>query len=176
MVVDGNHENFDIINSLPEQEMFGSKVGVIKNSIFHLKRGQIYNIDGQTFLAMGGAVSIDKDSRLIREARGENKQWWAEELWTKAEEDYCLDKLDEYEWNVDYVISHTVSYSIITNMFPEFSNDAIKVNDPVANFFNHLITDGGLKFKHWYFGHFHEDRGFDKYTCSYNNIHKIKEK
>ena len=57
--IDGNHENFDLLQQYPEQDMFGGKVGVIRNNIIHLKRGYVYTIEGKTIYTMGGGISID---------------------------------------------------------------------------------------------------------------------
>ena len=40
-------------------------------------------------------------------------------------------------------------------------------------FFSELITDRGIEFKGWYFGHYHEDTDFDKFHCLYNRIVEI---
>ena len=64
LFVDGNHENFDILNALPEVEMFGNVVGKVSDSIYHLKRGRVYTIDGKKIFTMGGAYSHDKEYRV----------------------------------------------------------------------------------------------------------------
>ena len=46
LFVDGNHENFDRIDQLKTKEMFGGKVGIVNESIFHLRRGEVYIING----------------------------------------------------------------------------------------------------------------------------------
>lgn len=57
--VDGNHENFSRLNSLPTTIWHGGKVHQIRENIFHLMRGEIFNIDGQKFFVFGGARSHD---------------------------------------------------------------------------------------------------------------------
>ncbi len=39
LFVDGNHENFDILNSYPVTEWIGGKVHMIKPDVIHLMRG-----------------------------------------------------------------------------------------------------------------------------------------
>ena len=46
LAVDGNHDNFTYLNSCPKIEMFGSEVGVIKDNVYRLLSGNIYNIEG----------------------------------------------------------------------------------------------------------------------------------
>ena len=42
LFVDGNHENFDRLNSYPIEVWNGGKVHKIKSSIIHLMRGQVF--------------------------------------------------------------------------------------------------------------------------------------
>lgn len=49
LFVDGNHENFDALNAYPEEIWCGGKVHRLSNSVFHLKRGQVYTIENRIF-------------------------------------------------------------------------------------------------------------------------------
>ena len=73
LFVDGNHENFDLLNSYPIEVWNGGKVHRISENIFHLMRGQVFEIDGYKFLTFGGALSFDRNRRV------EGKTWWAQE-------------------------------------------------------------------------------------------------
>ena len=101
--IDGNHENFELLNTFQVQEWKGGKVHFINDSVIHLMRGQVFTIDGLKFFTMGGASSIDKQFRV------EGKSWWKEEIPSKEEFDEALDNLDKHKWEVDYVITHTIS-------------------------------------------------------------------
>lgn len=46
---DGNHENFDLLNSYPIEEWHGGKIHRINDSVIHLMRGQVYDIAGKNF-------------------------------------------------------------------------------------------------------------------------------
>lgn len=50
LFVSGNHENFDCLQLYPERTWHGGKVNVIRPSILHLKRGEIFEIAGKNFL------------------------------------------------------------------------------------------------------------------------------
>lgn len=63
LFIDGNHENFDKMNSYPVTIWNGGKVHIIENNIIHLMRGQVFDIDGTTFFTFGGAASIDRNIR-----------------------------------------------------------------------------------------------------------------
>ena len=58
--VDGNHENFEMLNNMPLVEYKGALMHQIDKHIFHVLRGEIMTLGGKTFLCVGGAVSIDK--------------------------------------------------------------------------------------------------------------------
>lgn len=173
LVTLGNHENYDIIETLPKVEMFGDVVRKLNNQIYIFERGHVYTIENKKILSLSGAKSIDKNWRLSIQSEKTGKLWWEQELWTTSEQNHCLDILDRHNWTVDYVISHTAPEKMIYAMF----NDIIKYgfdSDPTGRFFDHIL-DKPLNFKSWWFGHWHEDRKYNDYfICSYHNIHKVE--
>lgn len=52
--ISGNHDNYDILYSLPVSEWHGGKVNFIRPSVIHLMRGEVYSIEGKTFFVFGG--------------------------------------------------------------------------------------------------------------------------
>jgi len=60
LFVDGNHENFDWLNSLPVESWHGGRVHRVAENILHLMRGEVFEIGGNTFFTLGGAVSHDR--------------------------------------------------------------------------------------------------------------------
>ena len=79
LAVMGNHDNYDMIEKLPEVEMFGSTVLKVSYNVFYLKRGKIYTIEDKRFLVLGGALSDDKDWRKPHES------WWEQEEWSEVD-------------------------------------------------------------------------------------------
>ena len=163
LFVDGNHENFNLLNEYPVTEWGGGKVHFINDSVIHLMRGQVYTINKLKFFTMGGATSIDKENRV------ENKSWWKEELPSDLEFIEAIKNLDKHCWKVDYVISHTTSNRIVDYMgYRKEDND-------LNSFFSMLEKE--LEYKHWYFGHFHRNWEIDnKNTVLYNRIVKLENK
>ena len=100
LAVMGNHDNYDLIEKLPEVEMFGAKVLKVSDNVFYLKRGEVYIIEDKRFLVLGGAMSDDKAWRKAHES------WWEQEEWSEEEKETCLAKIKENN-NFDYVLSHT---------------------------------------------------------------------
>ena len=58
LFIDGNHENFDVLNQYPEETWHGGKVHRIRSNIFHLMRGEVFDIEGKSFFTFGGASSM----------------------------------------------------------------------------------------------------------------------
>lgn len=155
--VDGNHENFDILYQFALIEMFGGYVREIAPSIYHLDRGQVLTIDGKKIFCMGGARSIDKAYRK------EHISWWKEEIPTMEEMEKGIMALDQCGWDVDYVITHCAPRTVQTMISSSYEND------PMVSYLERIRTD--LKFKKWYFGHYHIDRVIDdQFIALYNQV------
>lgn len=157
LFIDGNHENHWRLDNLPKEDMFGGQVGVVSKSIYHLKRGYVYNIEGKRIFTFGGALSTDKIYRR------ENVSWWERELQSREEEDFAMDNLRSNNWGVDYVLTHAAPSSIVDKI-----GYTIRINDPVAKFLEHLKDR--VSCKSWHFGHYHVEECIDdKYFCHYNS-------
>jgi hypothetical protein len=166
LFVCGNHENFNLLNNLPQVKMFEGVVGKVTDSIFHLKRGEIYNIYGETFFCMGGAYSVDKSSRI------EGISWWKEEIPSSQEFNHGLDNLEKHNFKVDYIVGHTGPSSIIAKYIHEKGLDLFieaERLDTVSKYFESLLDR--VEFKKFYMGHFHDDYTIDnKFVVLYNEI------
>ncbi|NFC89040.1 metallophosphoesterase [Clostridium botulinum] len=166
LFLDGNHENFDLLYKFPIEDRFGGKVHKINDSIYHLMRGQVFNINGLKFFTMGGASSADKENRI------KNISWWEDEIPDSNEMTEGLDNLRKHNNEVDYILTHTCSSSILQDI-TEIYEFQHKPEDDVNKYLE--IIEEKVKFKHWYFGHFHEDIKIDhKHTLLFENIIKIK--
>ena len=160
--IDGNHENSDWIDSLEVSEWHGGKVHKISDSIIHLMRGQIFEIEGKSFFTMGGAESIDKIYRT------EGVSWWAREIPSYKEEKEGLDNLYKHNYNkVNYILTHTCPKSIITPMFKVNS-----IDDPTTEYLDFI--DSLVEYDKWYFGHWHQDKEYGNFICLYNDIRRIE--
>ena len=95
LFVDGNHENFDLLYQFPVVERYGGKVHKVRKNIFHLMRGEVYEIEGKTFFAFGGASSVDKHLRV------ESISWWEQENFSLYEFDNAVNNLKKVDFKVD---------------------------------------------------------------------------
>ena len=160
LFVDGNHEHHDKLDSLPVSIWNGGKVHFINDSVIHLMRGQVYNINGTKIFTFGGADSIDKGHRI------EGKSWWKREMPSNKEYEEGLDNLDKCDWKVDLVVSHDCSTSIFEKLMAGLY---VKSLTSINKYFE--VLEEKLDYKQWYFGHYHEDRWIDeKHRLIYNDI------
>lgn len=174
LFIDGNHENHKKLNDFPVEVWNGGKIHRIKSNIFHLMRGQIFNIDGYKIFTFGGAYSIDKNMRT------EFIDWWKEEEGNYEEMNEAFDNLEKENNQVDFILTHAGPASKLKNFFNYFgmnftSSSTEKFLDEINN---------KVKFKHWFCGHYHENVNLGwfskekddcKITILYNKIININE-
>lgn len=161
LFIDGNHENFDLLNQYPVVDYCGGKAHQIMPSIYHLMRGEIFTIDGLKFFTMGGAASHDKAYRK------EGKSWWKEEMPSDAEYQNALHNLDAHDWSVDFVLSHCAPDSIQNQIADWYEHDRL------TNFLESIKED--LLFTRWMFGHYHIDKEFPVgFSALYDQVRRIK--
>lgn len=160
--IDGNHENFDIIDNLPITEDFlGGKAQILDTRIIHLMRGEVYTIEGKSFFCFGGGQSIDRIYRT------EGISWWSREMPSKTEYKNGLDNLAKHNNKVDFIISHTAPHFICKQLVARMYPGEEEIQDYLENIAQ------STKFNKWYFGHWHMDKVIDNYYALYNNIEVI---
>lgn len=176
LFVDGNHENFDMLDVLPEVKWNGGWVGVVNESVLHLKRGEVYNLDGKKFFVMGGGMSVDKAYRK------EGESWWARELPSEEELNHAWQNLADNQFTVDYVFTHAPPHCMMGPcgaMVDPYGGSNPKLMDPLTFQLQDMCDH--MSFDHWYFGHMHVDRsmarGMDdvQFTCLYDKVVKLGE-
>lgn len=186
--VDGNHENFDRLNyEFPVVDFHGGKAHKIKNNVYHLMRGYVFDFEGKKFFAFGGASSHDiRDGILDRDNFQNHKEffdvikqwsiagkmfrinhvsWWAEELPTEEEMQRGREALTENGNRVDFIISHCCPQVVATMM-------GYRGADILTQYFNEIAAS--TEFGRWYFGHYHDEQMvMYKYRCLYERIERI---
>lgn len=188
LFVDGNHENYDRLKEFPRINYHGGVAHRIRNSIYHLMRGYVFEFEGKKFFTFGGAKSHDiKDgildlknfdslSDLVKHynmvtrfgmlVRINHISWWKEELPSSAEMKRGIKNLEKHNFEVDYVITHCAPLRISMQMYSDDS-------DKLTRYLDSLL-DMGLKFKEWHFGHYHREQKFgDKFFLHYQDIERL---
>lgn len=161
LYVDGNHEFFNELKTLPVREWKGGKVQYLASSIIHLMRGQVYNIDGKKFFTFGGAESIDK---MFQQSKG---TWFKEELPSKKEIDEGFINLANNKHEVDYIITHCFTAKAERKLFrTAYANK-------LTDFLEYVYQS--VKFKKWFTGHYHMDCPIaENVECLYENIIELE--
>ena len=148
--VDGNHENFDLINEYPVEEWCGGKVHIIRRDregnpkIIHLMRGQVYEIEGKKIFSFGGAYSVDKYMRTP------HRSWFPQEMPTDDEMKEAITNLEKHQYMVDYILTHAA---------PEDTRNIFHPDHPEEKSLNNFLewVRENVQYKHWYMGHLHRD-------------------
>lgn len=170
LFVDGNHENFDLLNQLPVEVWNGGHVHHISESVIHLMRGQVFELEGKKFFTFGGARSHDiEDGIIIRDPENQWKHkvkelnetgktryridhlsWWKEEMPNEDEMAEGIRNLKANEWKVDFVITHCAPSSTSALL----SHGSYKA-DAITEYLENIRAR--VDYKRWYFGHYHRD-------------------
>ena len=141
----------------------GGKVHKVYESIYHLMRGQVYEIAGKRIFTFGGTKSIDKHLRT------EGVSWWKEEEFNYCEANTAYENLNSVGWEVDYVLTHSAPFSIRDKLFE--GNNLYKPSS-TERMLEAMLRN--IKFKRWYFGHYHIDKKMDNFTAMYESIERMK--
>jgi hypothetical protein len=129
--IDGNHENHWWLKTKVEE----NSLEIVPN-LFYIPRGT-QKIFGKTPINfLGGAESIDKNSRIL------GRDWFPEEIPNRQEVEKFLSLPESDIW-----ITHTAPEFVISK-FAHY-----KASDPTSHYFNQVFTSKRPKI--WYFGHFH---------------------
>jgi len=169
LFVDGNHENFEVLKSLPDENLYGGIVGKVDDRVYHLRRGQVYTLEGKKFFTFGGGNSYDKQNRVPFIS------WWEDELPTNREYNTGLDNLTLSKNKVDYILTHTCSIELVEEMN---NRGFISLKDgseerAIRQYFSMISSK--VSYKQWLFGHFHVDFESSNYKarCLWNNFFDI---
>lgn len=187
--VDGNHENFDRLYSdeFPIVDFHGGKAHKIRENIYHLMRGYVFEFDGKKYFAFGGASSHDISDGIIdpveyddicllksvirdwtirgKMFRINHISWWELELPTQEEMDFGMKTLEENNFSVDFIISHCCPQDVASAM-------GFRMPDVLTQYFNDVAHK--TRFSKWYFGHYHrEDAIWGKFILHYDDIERI---
>ncbi len=182
LFVDGNHENFNQLYDYPVVDFHGGKAHRINASVYHLMRGELFDLEGLRCFAFGGAPSHDISdgilqpsekekirawSRMGKMFRVENVSWWPQEIPSREEMRHGFDTLNKNSWTVDYVFTHDAPSSFVDLL----AGEPMKTN-PVTRYLEEIRRK--LSYRHWFFGHYHYNQNIsEKDHLIYEQILRI---
>ena len=155
LFIDGNHENYTMLDRFPKCEWRGGKVARVPGTkhILHLLRGQVYEMGkfGRWF-CMGGAPSHDIGGRI------EGRSWWPREMPSQAEYNEAVANLERVGWSVDYVFTHEVPRKLRRFAMARHYDPTREQDDELTAFLQ-TVEDrlDKKRLKVWYAGHYHDD-------------------
>ena len=166
LFVDGNHENFDLLSTFPVEEWKGGKIHKVADNVFHLMRGQVYTIEGKTFLTFGGATSIDRIYRI------EGKSWWSDELPTYVDLEEARKNLAPFGNKVDYIVTHSCDERAL--YYPPLRGRDFQAETYPENYLLNALEES-VDYGHWFFGHYHMDGDLieGRKTVLYQNVVRL---
>lgn len=123
IVVPGNHEDWDYIEELYIHDDGWARLG---HNIRVAPRGHRWEMEGKTFVGLGGAPSVDRAYRVdMMQRYPKQKLWWEQEAITQADVDKQLE-----DGHADVMVCHDAPWGvpgienkIATNPFGFDTND-----------------------------------------------------
>ncbi len=152
LFIDGNHENFDLLDALPVECWHGGRVHFVQSHVIHLMRGERFELCGSTFFVCGGGHSIDAKWRTP------GVTWWEQEAPGEEERAYIAEAAEAVV-AVDYVFTHcppTGQYDRYRARWTGFWGPSDEWTDWLEEH-----VEGAFSYKRWYFGHLHFDSDVD---------------
>ena len=168
LFIDGNHENYPRLQSLPTVSGYGGSLGMLNNSVYHLKRGEIYTIQGMKFLTFGGAKSIDRSYRV------KGVSWYENEIPSIKDEQNALKNIVQLGNEVDFVLTHTLPSDGMRMFNDKYGTSGIRqfghrtFHDPTSDILQRI--KGAIKYNKWYAGHLHKDVQLGEYRLLWQNL------
>ncbi|HBL41120.1 MAG TPA: hypothetical protein DDY98_05960 [Ruminococcaceae bacterium] len=166
--LDGTHENFELLDEYEVGVFCGGKAHNISGNLYHLMRGQIFSIEGETYFTMGGGESPDIDMLF------ENGAWSRREFPSSAELTEGAENIEKCGCKVDYIVTHEPPAKIKSFL-------RLKSEQPARitglNAYLDELNDS-CEYKRWFFGSMHLDKHvstsciavFKKVVCARNGL------
>lgn len=165
--IHGNHENRpQNIASYKQKEWNGGRVfyeDEFPNILFPVD-GDIFDIEGKKCIVIGGAYSVDKFYRLMR-----NWHWWADEQPSAETKRYVENQTAEHD--IDIVFTHTCPYKYIPTECFLSDIDQSKVDGSTERWLDSI--EDRTDYKAWYCGHWHTNKDVDKIHFLFHDVKTI---
>lgn len=161
--VHGNHEaRPQTIGTYKEKIWNGGRVlyeEVYPNLLFPID-GEIFTLDGQQCMVIGGAYSVDKPLRLAYGA-----PWFPDEQPSEEIKAYVEQQLRTHR--VDVIFSHTCPYKYIPREVFLPGIDQSTVDDSTERWLDTI--EESTDYRLWFCGHWHTEKHIDKIHFLYRN-------
>lgn len=172
LFIEGNHEEFPLLESFPLEKKFG---GFVHNifGIYHLCRSEIFALPNEgkeiKIAVCGGGDSKDRNRRK------DGIDWFAKESVTDADVLKVFENAKRCCWKVDYFLSHVMSSSVkaewnyenlgslmYQEYFEEITISEFRIRDII----------GKIEAREYLNGHEHIDRVYELKDKRYRSVYK----
>ena len=164
--IHGNHEmRPETIPTYHEEKWQGGTVYVedaYPNLLF-AKDGEVYDLDGQSTLVIGGAYSVDKWYRLRMDMN-----WFADEQPSDEIKSRVMQKLKNLNRKVDVVLSHTCPERYIPVEAFLSGIDQSTVDNSTEEWLGQV--EAQLEYGAWLCGHWHINKRIDKLQFLHHDV------
>ena len=165
--IHGNHENRpQNIASYQEKNWNGGRVLYEEDypNILFPVDGDIFELEGNKCIVIGGAYSVDKFYRL---RNGYN--WWPDEQPSPTIKEYVEKQIKNNK--IDVVFSHTCPYKYIPTECFLSGIDQSKVDNSTEQWLDTI--EEAIEYKAWYIGHWHTDKRIDKMHFLFHSVETL---
>ena len=156
--IHGNHEmRPETIETYHEEKWHGGTVYVEDEypNLLFAKEGEVYDLDGQKTIVIGGAYSVDKWYRLRMDMNWFSDEQPSAEIKARVER-----KLEDLSWKVDVVLSHTCPEQYMPVEAFLSGIDQSTVDNSTEEWLG--MIEKKLEYKAWYCGHWHINKRIDR--------------
>jgi len=147
--LDGTHENFELLEKYPLVPYCAGAARRIRRNVFHLLRGQIYEIEGKSVFTLGGGEAPEALMRSDEELDVKRP-----EVPSKQDMLTGVENLQEYGYKVDYIATHEPPAKIRDFLSPTARQ--ISEISALGAFLDELMKTA--RFSRWFFGSLHTDK------------------
>jgi 3-oxoacid CoA-transferase subunit A len=131
-------------------------------NLWFAEDGQILNIEGKSFLVLGGAYSV------YAPGKKDGEFWWEDEQMSPVLKDRTLELIKDKNNKIDYILSHTAPLSKIPDMGWIKDIDKSKLDLSFEKWLDEL--DKLIEYKKWFIGHYHINHVNQKYNYVYKEL------
>lgn len=159
--VDGINENFEELNKLPVVIWHGGRIHKVRDNVFHLMRGQIYEIENKKIFTMGGGEDPEFDMSDDEDIIEKKEIPSTQEMLTG------VSNLEKNGYKVDYIITHEPPAKIRDFLLLS-NNQTLRVTS-IGAYFDELSQQ--TDYRKWFFGSMHMDKFIsDSHIALFKNI------
>lgn len=135
-------------------------------NLLFAKDGEVYDLDGQKSIVIGGAYSVDKWYRLQN-----NLPWFPDEQPSLSIKQRVEHRLEDLGWEVNSVLSHTCPARYIPVEAFLGGIDQKTVDRSTEDWLDSIADR--LTYNHWYCGHWHIDKRLEHFSFLMNSFETL---